>query len=68
MARTMSLGDMEGGGPGGQILFNGLRVRMAISTGTYVSSMTGAAQAAAEVQHGRRAIQVLQLLMQQHLG
>ena len=33
MARTISLEDMEGGGPGGQILFNGLRVRMAISTG-----------------------------------
>lgn len=33
MARTFSVGDMESGGPGGQILFNGLRVRMAISTG-----------------------------------
>ena len=33
MARTISVGDMEGGGSGGQILFNGLRVRMAISTG-----------------------------------
>lgn len=33
MARTISVGDMDGGGPGGQILYNGLRVRMAISTG-----------------------------------
>ena len=33
MARTVSLGDIEGGGPGGQVLFNGLRVRMAINTG-----------------------------------
>lgn len=34
MARTVSIGDLEGNGPGGQVLFNGLRVRMAINTGT----------------------------------
>ena len=34
MARTVSIGDLEGSGPGGQVLFNGLRVRMAINTGT----------------------------------
>lgn len=33
MARTVSIGDLEGNGPGGQVLFNGLRVRMAINTG-----------------------------------
>ncbi len=37
MARTVSMGDIEGGSPGGspggQVLFNGLRVRMAINTG-----------------------------------
>ena len=37
MARTVSMGDLEGGGPGGQVLFNGLRVRMAINTGMLVS-------------------------------
>ncbi len=37
MARTISMGDLEGGGPGGQVLFNGLRVRMAISTGLQLS-------------------------------
>ena len=34
MARTVSIGDLEGNGPGGQVLFNGLRVRMAINTGS----------------------------------
>ena len=34
MARTVSIGDLEGSGAGGQVLFNGLRVRMAINTGT----------------------------------
>ena len=34
MARTVSMGDLEGVGPGGQVLFNGLRVRMAINTGS----------------------------------
>lgn len=38
MARTVSLGDLEGSGPGGQVLFNGLRVRMAINTGAHPSS------------------------------
>jgi len=33
MARTVSMGDIEGASPGGQVLFNGLRVRMAINTG-----------------------------------
>lgn len=33
MACTVSIGDLEGNGPGGQVLFNGLRVRMAINTG-----------------------------------
>ena len=33
MARTVSMGDIEGGSPRGQVLFNGLRVRMAINTG-----------------------------------
>lgn len=37
MARTVSIGDLEGNGPGGQVLFNGLRVRMAINTGMAVS-------------------------------
>jgi len=38
MARTVSIGDLEGNGPGGQVLFNGLRVRMAINTGNTLSS------------------------------
>lgn len=40
MARTVSIGDLEGNGPGGQVLFNGLRVRMAINTGSAPSSAT----------------------------
>ena len=39
MARTVSIGDLEGNGPGGQVLFNGLRVRMAINTGNPVASL-----------------------------
>jgi len=38
MARTVSMGDIEGGSPGGQVLFNGLRVRMAINTGVLPAS------------------------------
>lgn len=38
MARTVSMGDLEGGGPGGQVLFNGLRVRMAINTGVFLTT------------------------------
>ena len=42
MARTVSLGDLEGSGPGGQVFFNGLRVRMAINTGArFHSQLTG---------------------------
>lgn len=37
MAQTISVGDMEGDGAGGQILFNGLRVRMALATGMHVN-------------------------------
>ena len=33
IARTFRIGDIEGCSPGGQVLFNGLRVRMAINTG-----------------------------------
>ena len=39
MARTVSIGDLEGSGPGGQVLFNGLRVRMAINTGMAASNL-----------------------------